>query len=231
MAATLCRLTSTMLATHATAIGHASILFVDVIILVIALRLMSRGIRETILRERMLFAVLACTAILGRWAFAAIPNVQPVTILMIMAGSLLGWRKGVGMALLVTIVSNVQLGTGLWTIFQALGWALVAVIGAVFSDKFISDDGHFKIKPILLAGIVTAFAFDWIVSLSLLPTIADLGAFTTYLVAGLPYDILHAFGNITFALWLVPSLNLLLDRSGWQAPEKIASASKANAVV
>ena len=220
-----------MLATHATAIGHAGILIVDVIILVIALRLMSKGIRETVLRERMLFAVIASTAILGRWAFAAIPNVQPVTILMIMAGSLLGWRKGVGMALLVTMVSNVQLGTGLWTIFQALGWALVAMIGAKYSNKFITDDGHFKIKPILLAGILAAFAFDWIVSLSLLPTITDLDIFATYLVAGLPYDILHAFGNITFALWLVPSLNLLLDKSGWQASERVISVNKINAVV
>jgi energy-coupling factor transport system substrate-specific component len=208
-----------MLVTHATALGPASLLIIDLGILVFALRVMSKGVGETVTRERMMFLALATTAILGRWAFASIPNVQPVTILVIMGGALLGWRRGVGLALLVTLVTNLQLGSGSWTVFQALGWALAAMVGAKFSTHLIDADGHFRIPPLLLVGFVAAFAFDWIVSLSILPTLVDGGEFFTYLIAGIPYDILHAFGNLTFALWLVPSVNLLLDKSGWEAKQ------------
>ena len=208
-----------MLATHATALGPASLLIIDLVILVVALWVMSKGVGETATRERIMFLALAAAAILGRWAFSSIPNVQPVTILVIMGGALLGWRRGVGLALLVTLVTNLQLGSGAWTVFQAFGWALAAMAGAKFSAHLIDADGHFRIAPLLLAGVVAAFAFDWIVSLSMLPTLADGGGFFTYLITGIPYDILHAFGNITFALWLAPSVNLLLDKSGWEAKQ------------
>lgn len=204
-----------MLATHATSLGHASLLLIDLLLLAVALRLLVRGTGGIVAKERSLFVALTCAAILGRWVFAPIPNVQPVTILVLMGGALLGWRRAVSMALIITLLTNIVLGTGLWTVFQAIGWAVVAVIGARFAGTLLDDDGRFRIRSMVVAGFISAFVFDWVVSLSVLPTIASVGDFTSYLVAGLPYDFLHAFGNLTFALWLVPSLNFLLNKSGW----------------
>ena len=213
-----------MLATHATVLGPASLMIIDLLILVVALRVMSKGVVDVVTRERMMFLAFATAAILGRWALASVPNVQPVTILVIMGGALLGWRRGVGLALLVTLVTNLQLGSGTWSVFQALGWALAALAGAKLSSTLRDEDGYFRIRPLLITGVIAAFAFDWIVSLSVLPTLTDAGEFFTYLVTGIPYDILHVFGNITFALWLVPSLNLLLNRSGWELPQQQVSS-------
>ena len=216
-----------MLGTHASAISYASLMLIDGVLLLAALRIMSNSSVKANVQKRMLFIALACGAILGRWALAPIPNVQPVTILMIMAGSLLGWRRGVGMAFLVAIITNMQLGAGLWTIFQALGWAVAAILGHKFSSKLIGEDGYLRVKPMSIAGVVMAFVFDWIVSLSILPTVSDLGLFVNYLLIGIPYDLLHALGNITFALWLVPSLNLLLKKSEWpqQTSDEISSTN------
>ena len=43
--------------------------------------------------------------------------------------------------------------------------------------------------------------FDFIVSLSIIESSTSLLGFIAYLWAGIPYDLLHAVGNVTFALW------------------------------
>jgi len=56
-------------------------------------------------------------------------------------------------------------------------------------------------------GIFVAFAFDWWVSLYIFHGGAGIGTYFRYLVSGLSFDIMHAIGNLTFALWLAPTLN------------------------
>ena len=48
--------------------------------------------------------------------------------------------------------------------------------------------------------IFCAFLFDFIVSLSVLGTVS-LSGFMAYLLNGIPYDLLHAMGNLTIAAW------------------------------
>ena len=48
--------------------------------------------------------------------------------------------------------------------------------------------------------VICAFLFDIIVSLSVLGTVS-LSGFMMYLLNGIPYDILHAVGNVTIAAW------------------------------
>jgi hypothetical protein len=59
-----------------------------------------------------------------------------------------------------------------------------------------------------LAGLaaVSAFAFDWIVSLSALHSLSG-EVFLVYLMAGIPYDLLHAVGNVVFVAWLANPLS------------------------
>ena len=49
--------------------------------------------------------------------------------------------------------------------------------------------------------MISAFVFDFIVSFSIIDQSVSMLGFISYLWAGIPYDVLHAVGNLTFTLW------------------------------
>ena len=126
-----------------------------------------------------------------------LPNIQPVTVACLIIGAQLGARRGVAFAVLVTMISNFILGDGIWTIYQATGWSIVAIIGA--QSKLIIDN-KLRLGKLCFLGIISAFLFDFIVSLSIIGTV-NTGEFIDYLINGIPYDVVHALGNVTMAAW------------------------------
>ena len=71
-------------------------------------------------KELALIATLAAAAAAGRVLFAAIPGVQPVTVIAVAAGAALGARSGFAVGALAAFVSNFFLGQGTWTPWQML---------------------------------------------------------------------------------------------------------------
>ena len=65
--------------------------------------------------------------------FAAVPGVQPVTVIAIVAGASLGARAGFATGALAAFVSNLFLGQGIWTPQQMLGWGACGVVGALLA--------------------------------------------------------------------------------------------------
>jgi len=96
------------------------------------------------------------------------------------------------------MISNAIIGNGWWTIFQAIGWASVAVMGSKLS---LIVNGELQRSRLFIAAIASAFVFDIIVSLSIIDSSFTILTFLTYLAHGIPYDLLHALGNLTFAVW------------------------------
>ena len=80
-------------------------------------------------RELAVVATLGAAAAAGRVLFAAIPGVQPVTVVAVVAGPSLGLRAGVATGALAAFVSNLFLGQGIWTPQQMLGWAACGAVG------------------------------------------------------------------------------------------------------
>jgi energy-coupling factor transport system substrate-specific component len=142
-----------------------------------------------------------------RVLFEPLPNVQPVTVATLLVASQLGARRGVAFAVLVTLLSNLLIGNGWWTVFQALGWGAVALYG---SRLVFEEDGVFKMGRLCIASVVSALLFSLISTLSLLApgvTPTDLG---WLLLQGLPFDALHVMGNVVFALWFGPTVHAFL---------------------
>ena len=69
----------------------------------------------------------------GRVVFNFLPQIQPVTAIVIIMGVYCGKQTGFLTGSLCALVSNLFLGQGPWTPFQMLAWGLVGVLAAVLA--------------------------------------------------------------------------------------------------
>lgn len=145
--------------------------------------------------------IIAVVALLGtlsallRIPFAAIPNFQPSTYLVICSGYVFGPVAGFAVGALTSIVSNFFLGHGPWTLFQVVAWGLAGASAASFR--------RLPLHPVWLAmvGIVWAVLFGVIMNVwTWLAYIYPLTmrSFVVTWIASIPFDILHAIGNALF---------------------------------
>ena len=155
-------------------------------------------------------ALLALFAVTGRILLDPLPNVQPVTVVVLLVGIHYGASRSVIVASLVAISSNLVLGHGLWTFYQAMGWSLVGITGALLSQH-LRIGQKMSIPRIATVSFIAAFAFDWVVSISALHSI-PVESFPLYIMAGLPFDLVHAAGNVAFAAWLTDPLSEIMSR-------------------
>lgn len=195
-----------MLDPHPATLGEAAFWIIHMLLLCILMVLIWSTLRRPVGKEIGLFVAYGATAIGGRILMEGAPNIQPVTILMLLAGAHLGVRKGISLALITTLFSNIALGAGLWSLYQASGWALVALSGALLSNWLIVNQ-RIMMWRLASLGLLSAFVFDWWVSLYIFHSGAGIGTYFQYLINGFTFDVLHAIGNLTFALWLTPLLN------------------------
>ena len=73
-------------------------------------------------KELAMVASVAALAAAGRIVFAAIPSVQPVTVMVLLTGFVFGTAAGFVTGATTAFVSNLFLGQGPWTIWQMLAW-------------------------------------------------------------------------------------------------------------
>ena len=78
-----------------------------------------------------LVAALAGLAAAGRILFAAVPDVQPVTVTVAAAGVALGPRRGFAVGAIAALASNFFLGQGVHTPWQMLAWGGCGVLAGV----------------------------------------------------------------------------------------------------
>jgi len=161
-------------------------------------------------KEIALVATLGGAAAAGRVLFAAIPGVQPVTIIAVAAGAALGLRAGIGVGMLAAFASNFFLVQGPWTPYQMLGWGACGAIGALLAPLLR------RRLALAAVGFVLGLAFSSFMDVwewfAFWPH--DWRTFTLVLGRGVPFDIAHAVGNVALALVAGPELRRLLDRYG-----------------
>jgi energy-coupling factor transport system substrate-specific component len=157
-----------------------------------------------------LVATLAAAAAAGRVLFAAVPGVQPVTVIAVAAGAALGARAGFGVGALAALVSNFFLGQGPWTPWQMLAWGGCGVVGALAAPLVR------RRLPFAALCFVLGFAFSGLMDVwewySFYPH--TWAALTVQLGRGFWFDAAHAIGNVVLALVAGPELRRLLERFG-----------------
>ena len=167
-----------------------------------------------------LVATLAAAAAAGRVLFAAVPGVQPVTVIAVAAGAALGARAGFGVGALAALVSNFFLGQGPWTPWQMLAWGGCGVVGAVAAPLVR------RRLPFAALCFVLGFAFSGLMDVwewySFYPH--TWAALTVQLGRGFWFDAAHAIGNVVIALIAGPELRRLLERYGRRMRTEISWA-------
>lgn len=160
-------------------------------------------------RELAVIATIGGTAAAGRVLFAAIPGVQPVTVMVVAAGAALGARAGFASGMLAALASNVFLGQGTWTPWQMLGWGACGVAGAV-AAPLVRGRIAFAVLCCALGlafGVLTDVGYTW---LAFWPR--TWGGLAAAVGSGFSFDVAHAVGNLLIALAVGPELRRMLDR-------------------
>ena len=165
------------------------------------------------IRKITLIALLSTLAYIGRLLFAWIPNVQPVTVILLIITLEMGLVEGFLTASLSMILSNIFLGMGPWTLYQIASFAIVILV--FFCLKFLWRQ-TWK-QPLLkltfftiMAGLM-GYLYGFVISIFSV-YFYHIPKFWVYYLQGLPFDTLHALGNIGFWILLSPLLPRIIQK-------------------
>ncbi len=162
-------------------------------------------------REVAVVGALAAMAAAGRVLFAAVPGVQPVTFVAILAGYVFGAEPGFMVGALAALLSNIFLGQGPWTPWQMLAWGLAGVSGGLLSAAM---RGRLRKAPIAALCTAWGFLFGWTMNFWFWLSFVYPLTMKSYVTANITsfwFDLLHAAGNLMFAVVLtVPVATMLM---------------------
>jgi energy-coupling factor transport system substrate-specific component len=178
------------------AVDWGTVSFVLVVALV-GIGVAGYGLRSRAATELSLIAALAALATASRVLFASLPNVKPVTFVVLVSGVALGPGPGFMVGATSALVSNLFFGQGPWTPWQMLAWGAVGAVGGL-----IGRGGRLPRRwELVVAGSVLALAFDWFVTLwmFLAYTARTWQALVALYAQGLPFDLAHVAATGLFA--------------------------------
>lgn len=166
-------------------------------------------------KEILPIVVVCCGASLGRVIFAVIPQVQPVTVLVIIAGSVYGCRTGYVTGALCALVSNLFLGQGPWTIFQMAAWGIIGLFAGILGKILVNRTEHMQTICYALYSFFAAFLFSILtdtLTVSYLGETVKMWSAVAVYATGIAFNVSHAVGNVLMMIFLFPVLSRKLMR-------------------
>ena len=149
-----------------------------------------------------LFAILGAMTFAAKYVMSFLPNIEPVSLMVMLFAVVFGWKWVYPVYLYVTM-EILFYGLGLWNINYFYIWAVLGVSAWILKDlrhplAWAMLSGAFGLLFGALCGIVDVF-------------IGGFGYAVTKWVSGIPFDIMHCAGNFVMALLLFCPLRKLLE--------------------
>ena len=163
--------------------------------------------KKTNIREITLIGLLSAICVVSRIMLQFLPNIKPVTAIIVLLSCKYGCKFGIKLALISTVISNMVLGTGTWTVFQIFAWSVIALLSGLIGKSSISKSATFMSCFSFFCGYI----FGFLVSFEKI-FYGGIKVFWAYYVAGLYFDTLHAIGNFVFMLVIFHPLNKVLEK-------------------
>ena len=155
-------------------------------------------------------AMMSAFCVISRLGMLALPNVQPITVVVIWMTLELGWGYGVSISILSILISNLLISMGPWTIYQMVSFTLVCTCALLLRPLWLKRQQFSRLAWILFpifAGLM-GYLYGFIISIFWVYSMPGLN-FWIYYLNGVLFDTYHAIGNIVFWILLIPLLEKL----------------------
>lgn len=156
-------------------------------------------------RELVLLAALTAVLEAAKAMLSALPNIELVSLLLIVYTLVFGWKRTLAVSYAFTAVQTLIYGFGLWTMDYLYVWQIL--IGLTWllrkADKawvYAVLSGFFGLAFGALCALVTAAVGGWQMAVS-------------WWISGIPYDIVHCLGNLVICLLLYKPLRRGLEKA------------------
>ena len=153
------------------------------------------------IRQLTLYAILGATMFAGKMVMASLPNIEPVSLMVMLLAVCFGWSGLYAVAVYVLLEFLVW-GINLWSIAYLYVWPLLFAAARLLRAmktplEWAMLSGFFGIGFGALCAIPYWVTGGWAAAVS-------------WWVAGIPWDLLHGGGNFVMALLLFAPLRKCL---------------------
>lgn len=155
------------------------------------------------MREIALFGMLGALTFGAKVAMAGLPNIEPVTLFIMVFGAVFGW-KALYPVFVYVILEILLYGIGTWNLMYLYIWPLLAVLAVWMRKRRDSVDWA------ILAGVFGQCFGALCAPVDFL--LGDLGYVIAKWASGLLFDVTHGIGNFVIALVAFKSLRQLLEK-------------------
>lgn len=160
-----------------------------------------------------ILALLTALCHIGRIAFQFLPNVQPVTTIIILITLTMGMADGIFVSATSMILSNILLGMGPWTIYQILSYMIVVLVVGSLKKPYaqLKRRKHLRRGIFALVSGGAGLLYGFVISI-MSAQLFSVVNFWAYYIQGLSFDLMHMLGNIIFFLLLEPVLGPIIQK-------------------
>ncbi|MCL4346856.1 MAG: ECF transporter S component [Candidatus Thermoplasmatota archaeon] len=137
-----------------------------------------------------------------------IPNFKPCTFLIVISGYVFGPEAGVMIGVLTPAISNMFLGQGPWTVWQMLMWSVAGWSGGAIRKRF----GNVSIETLSAYNFAWGFIFGMPLDFFTWLSYNGEAPLIPIMVAGIPFNIVDAVGNLIFTILLGSYTIKILER-------------------
>ena len=141
-----------------------------------------------------LIGILTAVNVASRVYLVFLPNMKPVTSLIILVTVMFGLRFGLELSVSTVLVSGLVFGLGTVAVFQILAWCVIVMFTWLLSRVPIPR----KMAVFAVWAFLCGYIFGFFVSLQILVLSGSVFAFWAYYLRGIAFDTVHAIGNIIF---------------------------------
>ena len=158
--------------------------------------------KKLTLREVVLFGILGALTFGLKFVMAPLPNIEPVSLLVMLFGAVFGW-KALYPVYLYVAMEILFYGFSLWNVYYLYIWAILLVMAILMRKTE-------KPLPWALASAVFGLMFGALCAVADV-FIGGFGYAIAKWVSGIPFDLLHCGGNFVMALVLFCPLRRVLE--------------------